>query len=128
MQLYVVLYTDVLYGNGIDLLGNVHFVERDLKVSFAFPAFSQTVNFIHVVKERNLLVTIGEESEEALVPTLKIWDLNKIERDGEPELLSVIKLSKTFPVRYFPLLFPSLRRLKVSLCRPRRWHAPRICP
>lgn len=73
-------------------------MERDFRISFAFPAFSQTVSFIHVVKERNLLVTIGEESEEALVPTLKIWDLTQIDRDGEPELLSVIKLSKMFPV------------------------------
>lgn len=89
----------------LDIVGNVHFVERDFRVSFAFPAFSQTVSFLHVVKERNVLVTIGEESEEALVPTLKLWDLAKIEREGEPELLSVIKLSKAFPVRQSIITF-----------------------
>ena len=74
-------------------------VDRDFRVSYAFQAYTALIKFIHAVKNTSLLVTIGEEGEEDLLPTLKIWDLAKVESDGFPELVRVIKLPKRISVR-----------------------------
>jgi hypothetical protein len=92
--------------DGLDIVGTVHIVERDFKVSYAFQAYTRVVRYVNIVKQRNMLVTIGEEDEEQLMPTLKIWDLSKIESDGYPDLLRVIKLSKTHQVLIIYTLTP----------------------
>jgi hypothetical protein len=52
---------------------------------------------IEQVKQKNILVTVGED-EEAISPTVKIWNLDKIDADGFPDLVRVIKMPNPVPV------------------------------
>jgi hypothetical protein len=62
-------------------------------VTLAFQAYTHTVALIEQIKQKNFLVTVGED-EEPPSPILKIWDLDHIDEDGYPEMIRSHKLSK----------------------------------
>ncbi|CAG8474557.1 8204_t:CDS:10 [Ambispora leptoticha] len=60
------------------------------------------------MKQRNILVTIGEEDSVTATPIVKIWDLDKQDKSkGAPTCIRIIKLEynkKPFPVSTFAVL------------------------
>jgi hypothetical protein len=97
-----------------DLNGAVHFVERDFKISYSFQAYIRTVTLIEQVKQKNILVTVGED-EEAISPTVKIWNLDKIDADGFPDLVRVIKMPNPVPVTVLAAT-ADLSQMAIGVC------------
>lgn len=63
--------------------GLVHLLDRTLKLSYSFEAHTIAVYHVHQLKQRNMLVTIGEdETLPFSTVNLKIFDLDKVEPEG----------------------------------------------
>lgn len=73
-----------------DALGFVHLVDRSWNTS-SFPAYDRAITHIHQLKQRNILLTIGID-EEVQCPLLKVWNLDKSDRNKNPVCLRVIKI------------------------------------
>jgi hypothetical protein len=73
-----------------DALGFVHIVDRGWNTS-SFPAYDRAVTHLHQMKQRNILLTIGID-EEIPCPLLKVWNLDKSDRNKNPVCLRVIKI------------------------------------
>ncbi|KAF6145029.1 hypothetical protein GIB67_013380 [Kingdonia uniflora] len=88
--------------------GMVNLLDRGLKFIYGFQAHASSVLFLQQLKQRNFLVTIGEEEQTSpqLSPIcLKVFDLDKMEAEGS---------SKTSPVcvqilRIFTNQFPEAK-------------------
>ena len=82
--------------------GFVNLVQRDFTAK-AFQAHKSTVQSIQHLKGRPVLITLGAE-DEALPHTIKLWDMEKEERSGDPICLKTIvlnpKTSNIMPVRF----------------------------
>ncbi|WVZ17151.1 hypothetical protein V8G54_010133 [Vigna mungo] len=85
--------------------GVVCFFDRGLKFNFAFQPHSSNVLFLQQLKQRNLLVTIGED--EQLTPQktalcLKVFDLDKMQPESSsmtsPECVGILRIfTNQFP-------------------------------
>ncbi|MCO5583009.1 hypothetical protein L7F22_036915 [Adiantum nelumboides] len=63
--------------------GLVHLLDRSLKVTLSFLAHSTSVFYIQQLKQRNILVTVGEDETVPLsTVNLKIFDLDKVQSEG----------------------------------------------
>jgi hypothetical protein len=96
-----------------DVAGGIRFFDRDFKVTLAFQAYTRTISLMEQIKQKNLLVTVGED-EEATSPILKIWDLDHIDEEGYPEMIRSHKLSK-FPATSMACL-ADMNYIAVGLC------------
>ncbi|XP_047171841.1 vacuolar protein-sorting-associated protein 11 homolog isoform X1 [Vigna umbellata] len=85
--------------------GVVCFFDRGLKFNYAFQPHSSNVLFLQQLKQRNLLVTIGED--EQLTPQktalcLKVFDLDKMQPESSsmtsPECVGILRIfTNQFP-------------------------------
>ncbi|XP_024520888.1 vacuolar protein-sorting-associated protein 11 homolog [Selaginella moellendorffii] len=76
-------------GRGQIVLGGddamVHVLDRGFKLSYSFQAHSTSVLHVHQLKQRNMLVTVGEDeaaSAQVSSMSLKLWDLSKHQSEG----------------------------------------------
>ncbi|KAL8144386.1 hypothetical protein V2J09_017418 [Rumex salicifolius] len=85
--------------------GNVCLLDRGLKFNSDFPAHSRSVLFLQQLKQRNLLVTIGEDEQMSpqISPTcLKVFDLDKTQSEStsraSPECIQTLRVfTNQFP-------------------------------
>nr|KYP65778.1 Vacuolar protein sorting-associated protein 11 isogeny [Cajanus cajan] len=85
--------------------GVVCFFDRGFKFNYAFQPHSSSVLFLQQLKQRNLLVTIGED--EQLTPQqsalcLKVFDLDKMQPEGSsttsPDCVGILRIfTNQFP-------------------------------
>lgn len=63
--------------------GLVHVLDRSLKLTYSFQAHSSNVRHMQQLKQRNMLVTVGEDENLPLSSVyLKIFDLDKVQSEG----------------------------------------------
>ncbi|KAH9288078.1 hypothetical protein KI387_032195 [Taxus chinensis] len=85
--------------------GMVHVLDRGLKLNFNFQAHSTSVRFIQQLKQRNMLVTVGEDeatSPQLSAMSLKVFDLDKMEPEGSsttgPTCIQILRIfTNQFP-------------------------------
>ena len=65
-------------------------VDRDFSAK-AFQAHKRTVQLIQQLKQRSILLTLGAD-DDAFSHTIKLWDMDKEERSGDPVCLKTIQL------------------------------------
>ncbi|KAI4353120.1 hypothetical protein L6164_002092 [Bauhinia variegata] len=85
--------------------GTVSLLDRGLKFNYGFQAHSSSVLFLQQLKQRNFLVTIGED--EQITPQqsalcLKVFDLDKIQPEGSstttPDCVGILRIfTNQFP-------------------------------
>lgn len=63
-----------------------------MTISSSFTSYSSKVHLLYAVKDRNILISVGEEDDQGISAVLKIWNLDN---PKSPELLSLYKLLKT---------------------------------
>ncbi|TPX44023.1 hypothetical protein SeMB42_g03800 [Synchytrium endobioticum] len=89
-----------------DASGNVHMVDHSMALAYAFQAYPKRVTHLKMLKHKNVLVTIGDD--EGSIPTLKVWNMDKIDKSTKSPFLSrSSKLqygNKVFPVTAFAAL------------------------
>ncbi|KAL2635425.1 hypothetical protein R1flu_006904 [Riccia fluitans] len=64
---------------------SVHVIDRGLKLSYSFQAHSTSVLYIQQLKQRNMLVSVGEDdtsTPRVTAVNLKMWDLDKMQPEG----------------------------------------------
>ncbi|KAF2073113.1 hypothetical protein CYY_005582 [Polysphondylium violaceum] len=102
-------------GRGILVIGDgegfINFVDREYRIS-SFQAYQQSVTLIHQLKERNFLTTIGHDEMGAAI--LKIWNLDKTDKNDIPICVRAIKLEKSVTVTCLALL-EDLSQIMVGL-------------
>lgn len=89
-----------------DAEGYINVVDREFKVT-SFRAFTRTVTAMCQLRQRNLLVSVGEEDDSTITPTLKIWNFDRVDENGEPQLLKTFRMSKAahgVPATYLEVL------------------------
>jgi len=91
--------------------GFINFVDREYRIS-SFQAYQQSVTLIHQLKERNFLTTIGHDEMGAAI--LKIWNLDKTDKNDNPICVRAIKLEKSVTVTCLALL-EDLSQIMVGL-------------
>jgi len=95
----------------------LNLVERDFKSIVSFKAFQRTVTHVQQLKQSNLIVSIGED-DEFLSPTIKIWNMDKLDKSDNPLLIRSIKIfgtkQKPFPVTCLAVL-EDLSQMAVGL-------------
>ncbi|ERN12390.1 vacuolar protein-sorting-associated protein 11 homolog isoform X1 [Amborella trichopoda] len=65
--------------------GSVHLLDRGLKLGYSFQAHAMSVLFVQQLKQRNVLLTVGEDesaSPQLSAICLKVFDLDKMEPEG----------------------------------------------
>ncbi|KAF3443276.1 hypothetical protein FNV43_RR12958 [Rhamnella rubrinervis] len=85
--------------------GNVSFLDRGLHYNYSFKAHSLSVHFLQQLKQRNFLVTIGEDeqvSPQQSAMCLKVFDLDKMEPEGSsstcPDCIGILRIfTNQFP-------------------------------
>ncbi|KAG8642183.1 vacuolar protein-sorting-associated protein 11 homolog [Manihot esculenta] len=85
--------------------GTVSLLDRGLNFNFAFPAHSSSVLFIQQLKQRNFLVTVGEDeqiSPQQSAMCLKVFDLDKMQPEGTsssiPDCIGILRIfTNQFP-------------------------------
>ncbi|TPX36028.1 hypothetical protein SmJEL517_g01773 [Synchytrium microbalum] len=89
-----------------DAAGSVYMVDHTMAVAYSFQAYHKRVTHLKMLKQKNVLVTIGDEDNN--VPTLKVWNMDKTEKGSRsPVLARSTKLqhgNKVFPVTAFAVL------------------------
>lgn|SRR3990167_3824471 len=91
--------------------GFVTLVERDFRKPRAFQAYQKAVQLIHQMKQRPILVSLGSEDEQ-VCNVVKLWDMDKEERSGDPICLKNIILNPKSPVR-IPVHFLVIKKLEI---------------
>lgn len=71
--------------------GVVSLLDRELR-AVSFQAHEYAVTHLQQLLQRNVLVSVGND-DEAVSPTIKIWNCDKLDRDGVPFLMRAIRLS-----------------------------------
>ncbi|EGC37991.1 hypothetical protein DICPUDRAFT_76416 [Dictyostelium purpureum] len=84
-----------------DAEGFINFVDREFGIS-SFQAYQQSVTFIYQLKERNFLSSIGHDDTGAAI--LKIWNLDKTDKNDIPICVRSIRLERAITVTCFTLL------------------------
>ncbi|KAK4274953.1 hypothetical protein QN277_018106 [Acacia crassicarpa] len=85
--------------------GTVCLLDRGLKFNYGFSAHSSSVLFLQQLKQRNFLVTIGEDDQVAPQQStlcLKVFDLDKMQDEGSstinPECVGILRIfTNQFP-------------------------------
>eukprot|EP01119_Soliformovum_irregulare_P007415 TRINITY_DN1982_c0_g1_i1.p1 TRINITY_DN1982_c0_g1~~TRINITY_DN1982_c0_g1_i1.p1 ORF type:complete len:907 (-),score=260.18 TRINITY_DN1982_c0_g1_i1:49-2769(-) len=100
-----------------DSEGFINIMERDFANLTSFQAYGQgAVHLAHQLKQSNILVTVGDE-EEHISPTIKIWNMDKTDKGGNPLCLKVLKMKgvPTVPATCIAV-DEDLRAIAVGLC------------
>lgn len=96
-----------------DSKGNVYIVDRSFKTQMFIAYDGGRVTHLKQLKQKNILVTVGEEDTISGIPVVKFWDLDALKpTDGTddiivPTLLRSIRVQhggKTYPVSTFAIL------------------------
>ncbi|XP_015898778.3 vacuolar protein-sorting-associated protein 11 homolog [Ziziphus jujuba] len=85
--------------------GTVSLLDRGLHFNYAFQAHSSSVLFLQQLKQRNFLVTIGEDEQIAPQQSamcLKVFDLDRMEPEGSssssPDCIGILRIfTNQFP-------------------------------
>ncbi|XP_010532982.1 PREDICTED: vacuolar protein-sorting-associated protein 11 homolog [Tarenaya hassleriana] len=85
--------------------GSVNFLDRGIKFDSGFQAHSSSVLFLQHLKQRNFLVTVGEDeqiSSQQSGMCLKVFDLDKVQPEGTsstaPECIGILRIfTNQFP-------------------------------
>lgn len=85
--------------------GTVSLLDRGMKLNYGFQAHSSSVLFLQQLKQRNFLVTIGEDEQISpqLSPMcLKVFDLDKMQPEGSsttsPDCIQILRIfTNQFP-------------------------------
>uniref|UniRef100_A0A5B7BMH6 Vacuolar protein sorting-associated protein 11 homolog n=1 Tax=Davidia involucrata TaxID=16924 RepID=A0A5B7BMH6_DAVIN len=85
--------------------GTVSLLDRGLKFNYGFQAHSSSVLFLQQLKQRNFLVTVGEDeqiSAELSAMCLKVFDLDKMQPEGtstsSPDCIQILRIfTNQFP-------------------------------
>lgn len=85
--------------------GTVSLLDRGLKFNYQFQAHSSSVLFLQQLKQRNFLVTVGEDeqlSPQSSALCLKIFDFDKTQQEGPststPECVQILRIfTNQFP-------------------------------
>lgn len=85
--------------------GTVSFLDRGLKFNYGFQAHSSSVLFVQQLKQRNYLVTVGEDeqvSPQLSAMCLKVFDLDKMQPEGSstmsPDCIQILRIfTNQFP-------------------------------
>ncbi|XP_057506933.1 vacuolar protein-sorting-associated protein 11 homolog [Actinidia eriantha] len=79
--------------------GTVSLLDRGLKFNYGFQAHSSSVLFLQQLKQRNFLVTVGEDeqiSPQLSSMCLKVFDLDKVQQEGtsttSPECVQILRI------------------------------------
>ncbi|XP_057461596.1 vacuolar protein-sorting-associated protein 11 homolog [Actinidia eriantha] len=79
--------------------GTVSLLDRGLKFNYGFQAHSSSVLFLQQLKQRNFLVTVGEDEQISLQLSsmcLKVFDLDKVQPEGTsttgPECVQILRI------------------------------------
>ncbi|XP_038694569.1 vacuolar protein-sorting-associated protein 11 homolog [Tripterygium wilfordii] len=79
--------------------GSVSLLDRGLKFNFGFQAHSSSVLFLQQLKQRNFIVTVGEDEQIApqqSVLCLKVFDLDKMQPEGSsntsPDCIGILRI------------------------------------
>ncbi|CAG8604564.1 4777_t:CDS:10, partial [Ambispora gerdemannii] len=87
---------------------HVYIIDRNFNVQQFLAYDGGRVTHMKQIKQRNILVTIGEDEPVASTPIIKIWDLDKQDKSkGAPTCSRIIKVEhnkKPFPVSTFAVL------------------------
>ncbi|KAI7892158.1 uncharacterized protein EV154DRAFT_543373 [Mucor mucedo] len=96
-----------------DSKGNVYIVDRSFKTQMFIAYDGGRVTHLKQLKQKNILVTVGEEDVVSGIPVVKFWDLDALKpTEGSddiivPTLLRTVKIQhggKTWPVTTFAIL------------------------
>lgn len=86
--------------------GTVSLLDRGLKFNFSFQSHSSSVLFLQHLKQRNFLVTVGEDeqiSPQQSAMCLKVFDLDKMQSEGTsaattPDCIGILRIfTNQFP-------------------------------
>ncbi|KAM7503746.1 hypothetical protein LguiB_002650 [Lonicera macranthoides] len=85
--------------------GTVNLLDRGLKFNYGFQAHSSSLLFLHLLKQRNFVVTVGEDeqlSPQLSAMCLKVFDLDKMQPEGPstsgPECIQILRIfTNQFP-------------------------------
>ncbi|KAL6554481.1 Vacuolar protein sorting-associated protein 11 [Orobanche minor] len=85
--------------------GIVSLLDRALQLQYSFPAHSSSVLFLQQLKQRNFLVTVGEDEQmppQQAAVCLKVFDLDKRQEEGSaassPECVQILRIfTNQFP-------------------------------
>ncbi|XP_011100628.1 vacuolar protein-sorting-associated protein 11 homolog [Sesamum indicum] len=85
--------------------GTVSLLDRGLQLQYSFPAHSSSVLFLQQLKQRNCLVTVGEDEQmppQQAAVFLKVYDLDKRQEEGSsasrPECVQILRIfTNQFP-------------------------------
>ncbi|KAL6570476.1 Vacuolar protein sorting-associated protein 11 [Orobanche gracilis] len=85
--------------------GIVSLLDRALQLQYSFPAHSSSVLFLQQLKQRNFLVTVGEDEQmppQQAAVCLKVFDLDKRHEEGSaassPECVQILRIfTNQFP-------------------------------
>jgi vacuolar protein sorting-associated protein 11 len=78
-----------------DAEGFLNVVDRDFKAE-AWQAYEHRVTHLKQLQRRNIVVSIGNDEE--LLATIKLWHLDKRDKQGTPLLLQSVRLQRDKPV------------------------------
>ncbi|PRP76946.1 hypothetical protein PROFUN_06224 [Planoprotostelium fungivorum] len=76
--------------------GFINMFDRDFNTSISFQGYERMATHCQQLKSSNLLITIGDD-EEAIAPTIKVWNLDKMV-DHRPQLMKVVKIESPQPI------------------------------
>ncbi|KAM3367069.1 hypothetical protein ACQJBY_015998 [Aegilops geniculata] len=65
--------------------GTVGLLDRGFRLSYGFQAYASSVLFLQQLKQRNVLVTVGDDdqaSSQSSAVCLKVFDLDKVQEEG----------------------------------------------
>ncbi|GFP83277.1 vacuolar protein-sorting-associated protein 11 homolog [Phtheirospermum japonicum] len=85
--------------------GVVSLLDRGLQLQYSFPAHSSSVLFLQQLKQRNFLVTVGEDEQmppQQAAVCLKVFDLDKRQEEGSsassPDCIQILRIfTNQFP-------------------------------
>ncbi|KAK9741925.1 hypothetical protein RND81_03G138000 [Saponaria officinalis] len=86
--------------------GVVCLLDRGFKFNYAFPAHSSSVLFLQHLKQRNFLLTVGQDEQTPQAPAmcLKVFDLDKTQVEGSststavPDCIQILRIfTNQFP-------------------------------
>ncbi|KAF8414230.1 hypothetical protein HHK36_002230 [Tetracentron sinense] len=85
--------------------GTVNFLDRGLKFVYGFQAYASSVLFVQQLKQRNFIITIGEDeqiSPQLSATCLKVFDLDKMQPEGSstttPDCIQILRIfTNQFP-------------------------------
>ncbi|KAH6781017.1 vacuolar protein sorting 11 [Perilla frutescens var. hirtella] len=85
--------------------GTVSLLDRGLQLHYSFPAHSASVLFLQQLKQRNFIVTVGEDEQmppQKAAVCLKVFDLDKRQEEGSssssPECVQILRIfTNQFP-------------------------------